>query len=380
MKEAINEFFEFVRSNPRCKEIISPIAVVKSKGSLWEIPFYLWTSGGDWKKMNKPMLEKKEYRDYIYLNTFFPGFSDDGINCKFWWTGTPYGTVDLIYPEMKLEDMKKYNTIIFLGYNRMDSVRSDFLHDLMNYVEDGGITLLSIDQLKDCQDKLDVEKLEDFLGARVDPETKKEISGSIKVIDPTLFKIDRGKYSVSSKAEKKDWVYKVTPGKAKIVAKDSRGNPVLLYNNYGRGYVFFFTTPDLCMISPAGKSPLVSDVIEKVCRYKPLPISISPVRNDVEFLISKTEDKQATIFIMNHGEKTWKGDVIINLKEAGLSSIIGEKVVAKIGKGYDVKEITPTVTRNKDNLIISGITLSGDTDNFCSYRQVSFVYIRLGEQ
>ena len=133
------------------------------------------------------------------------------------------------------------------------------------------------------------------------------------------------------------------------------------------------------MIPPAGKSPFISDVIDKIARFKPLPISISPERDDVEFLISKTGDKEATIFIMNHGEKNWSGDIIVNLKSAGLSSQIACDLKAKVCTGYDLKEVTPRIKQDEGNLIISGITLSGDREDFCSYREASFAYLRLTE-
>ena len=45
------------------------------------------------------------------------------------------------------------------------------------------------------------------------------------------------------------------------------------------------------------------DVIDKVCKYNPLPIDISPQNDNVEFLISRTGNKEATIFVMNHGKR-----------------------------------------------------------------------------
>ncbi|MBI3007971.1 MAG: hypothetical protein HYY56_00365 [Candidatus Omnitrophica bacterium] len=83
------------------------------------------------------------------------------------------------------------------------------------------------------------------------------------------------------------------------------------------------------------------------------------------------------MFLMNHGEKDWSGEIIINLKEAGLSPEAAGRVTVKAGKGYETKEVVPQIKMDSDNLIVSGITLSGDTDDFCSYRQASFAYIRL---
>ena len=178
---------------------------------------------------------------------------------------------------------------------------------------------------------------------------------------------------------------------ARTVATDSQSVPVLLLNRYGKGYVLFSSAPTLSMLlGPAGKDPirdpmsarvgLVRDVVDKVCKDKPWPLDISPKSDTVEFLISKTGATEATIFIMNHGEKDWCGDIVVNLNAAGLSSGIAEDCWAKIGTDYNAREATPTVTADKGKLIISGISLSGDKDQFCSYRQASFAYVRLGKK
>ena len=397
IREPILNFMKFVKDNPRCEDIISRLAVVRSKGDYWRIPMRHFSppSFGDiesgmskWRIAGLPL---KEEADFAYLKLFFPNFSNQGdasrdevISTSSFWTGTPYGAVDIIYPSMKLENMRKYHSIIFLGYNRMDSVRGDFFDDLMKYVKDGGVVLLSVDQLKDSQDKLGAGKVKGFLGAELIATSSTKIREYIEIRGGTPFALTRQRYPIANELEiyqeKEPRVYKVVPRGAKVIAADKEGIPVLLLNKHGKGYVFLFTTPTMSMIPPAGKSPFVSDIIDKVCRYKPLPISISPSRDDVEFLISKTGDKETAIFIMNHGEKDWSGDVILNLKAAGLSADIANNVKAKICTGYDVKKIVPRIKQDKDNLIIYGITLSGDKKDFCSYRQASFAYIRLDER
>ncbi|GEM_PF-6019122 len=374
-REAMTKFMEFVRDNPRGKEVVSRIAVVKSKGCRWEIPRVI-TPGYPSSPKNIQDL------DFLYLNAFFPGFSDDGMSAKYWWTGTPYGSVDLIYPRMSLEEMKKYNVLIFLGYNRMDAVRPDFLNDLMKYVSDGGTVVISIEQLRNMQGGMDEEKLEKFLGVKIEDTfpsaPKKRINEYIEVNEGTPFKFVNKKYAVSPEGTS---AYKVIPQGADRkfveVARDGKGNPVLLLNNYGKGCILLFTVPKLSEISPEGKSPFIQDILDKVCSYKPLPVDISPKRPDIAFTMSKSENKEAAVFLMNHGEKDWSGEIIINLKEAGLSPEAAGRVTVKAGKGYETKEVVPQIKMDNDNLIVSGITLSGDMDDFCSYRQASFAYIRL---
>ncbi len=214
--------------------------------------------------------------------------------------------------------------------------------------------------------------------------------------EPTTFKLDRKKYPLAPETcnldrETTPWVYEVISKGAQTIATDSRGVPVFLLNSYGKGCVFVSTAPTLSMLLAAGgKDPLkapvserigfVKDIVDKVCKYQGLPLDISPKNDNVEFLISRTGDRAATIFMMNHGEKDWSGDIVVNLGAAGLSSDVARDIQAKIETDYDAQETTPRATRDKGILSISGISLSGDKSNFCSYRQASFAYIRLGRE
>ena len=409
-------FLDFVDKNPRSKNIVSSVSILESKGnyigSLQPLTaeevarknnsFEVY---GLWKWLYPDNIPYKEEMDFLYLNSFFPKLTDDNVLYKHWWTGTTYGAVDRIYPAIKLEDMKKYNAMVFMGFHRMDSVRKDFLNDLMKYVKDGGIIVLAADQMKNSNEEFIPSELKSFMGVSIAPGTKLKIKDYVKVVETTPFNIKEGKYPIASevkfKGEKEPWVYKAVPEGANVVAVDSEDTPVLLLNKYGNGYIFLFTSPTLSMIPPVGKSPFVSDIIDKVCKYKPLPVILSPDNEDVEFLIAKTEDKEATVFIMNHGERAWEGDIIIDLARSGLSPEVGEKVSAKVCQGYKVKEINPEVVKEGDKLIIRGIRVEGDTSEpadynylpwwspyeeqlqlktFCSYRQASFALVRLEKE
>jgi hypothetical protein len=144
------------------------------------------------------------------------------------------------------------------------------------------------------------------------------------------------------------------------------------------------------LLAAGGKDPVrdsvsdrvgfVRDIVDRVCKYKPLPLDISPKNDSVEFSIGTTGAKEAVVFMMNHGESDWSGDIIVNLQAAGLACEVANDVHATIQTGYSVRETTPRVTATKGNLAISGISLSGDKDNFCSYRQASVAYVRLGKE
>ncbi len=412
--EMVFNFLDFIKENPRGKDIVSSVAIMESKGNYLgslhpltaeetAIKSDCFEVYGLWKWRYPDNIPYKEEMDFLYLNQFYPNLTDDMVLYKQWWTGTTYGAVDRIYPAMKLEDMRKYNAIVFMGFHRMDSVRKDFLNDLMKYVKDGGIIVIAADQMRDSNEEFNLGELKKLLGVSITPDYRLRIKDYIDVVEATPFNIKRGRYPITPevkfKGEEESWVYRVTAEGADVIAKDSQGIPVLVANKYGKGHVFLFTSPTLSMIPPVGKSPLISDVIDKVCRYKSLPVMLSPGNEDVEFLIARTEDREATIFVMNHGEKAWEGDIIVNLARSGLSSDAGEEISARICQGYKAREVTPKVVREGDSLIIKDIRVEGDTSEpasynylpwlkpyseqlelktFCSYRQASFALVRLG--
>ena len=121
----------------------------------------------------------------------------------------------------------------------MDATRADFLDDLMSYVKDGGIAVLSIDQLRDTKGKLDSQKLNNFLGAKIEEPLpgfppKGKIKDYIEVIEEGPFKFEKKRYLIPPGKAR---IHKVIPEKATVVAKDGEGKPVLLLNKYGKGYV-----------------------------------------------------------------------------------------------------------------------------------------------
>lgn len=174
------QFLTFVEKHPRAGEVVAPLAVVRSKGDYWAGADLLGSAQGlaDWVKAEGA---RQEERDFLCLNAFFPGFSKDGCTAERYWTGTPYGPIDIIYPSILLQAMKRYDVLIFMGFHRMDSVRPDFLADLMRYVEEGGTILLAADSLRMKDETFaSAEIVKRLIGAEV-REKPRPIAGPIQV-------------------------------------------------------------------------------------------------------------------------------------------------------------------------------------------------------
>lgn len=321
---AFATLYQLSKECPRGKTPVSSIAVMRGKGIRWVIPLM---------SSNEYPAEQTEAGEFLYLNTLFPGFSSDGRNARCWWTGTPFGAVDTICPEMKLANLKSYNVILFLGNNQMDGTRKDFLTDLISYTRNGGTVILSVDQLRSTSGTFD-PRLPEFLG----------------LPDPKVL---------------------------------GTGTPAVISHDFGKGRVILFNVPSLTSLAPVGRSTLVQDVISEACRRKPLAIDISPNPVGIQFCLSKTGTNEAVIFVMNHNKDAWTGEITINLTSAGLSPVAGLRPglpridKAILGTGYATKPIKPSIERRGDNLVIKGITLPGDSEGFCTYRKAAFVYVRL---
>lgn len=363
--EAIRNLYQLAEACPRGETAVSSIAVMRGKGTRWVIPI-MGSAGYP--------AENTDSREFMYLNTFFPGFSADGSNTRCWWTGTPFGAVDTISPRMNRGDLGKYNAILFFGFNRMDGTRPDFLIDLIDYVRSGGIVVLSAGQLANASGGFD-KRLNSFLGvSSVDSAPAKVTAKYFETMSSPQLGLGKKRYDMAAVEIE---LCRVTPKAARVLAADDHANPLLICNDLGKGHVLLFTTPNLGALPPKGKNPLVQDVISSIGRCKPLAIDIRPNRDGVQFCVSRTGNREATVFLMNHNKDKWSGQIAINLASAGLSGGTWRVSKAVVGTGYATTSITLAIAGNGDDLVISGVELPGDSGDFCSYREASFAYVRL---
>ncbi len=161
-----------------------------------------------------------------------------------------------------------------------------------------------------------------------------------------------------------------------MIARDHSGTSVLLMNALGKGSVFTVLAPTVSGIPPAGKSRFVYDIIDRIVKRPGLAVDITPKNDKVEFILSKTDNREAVVFLMNHGEKAWKGTVSIDLEKSGLSKHLGETVHAKVCKGYKEENYSSEVTK-KDNKLFVRTHLYGKGKSFDPHYMASFTLIRI---
>lgn len=370
--EILDHFLRFVQSHPAAGKVISSIAVVRSKGDYWEGAGLV----GPGKRLDRDGYRptdraKREELDFTYLNTFFPGFSDDVYTAKSFWTGTPYGPIDVIYPAMSLQAMKDYDVVIFMGFHRMDSVRSGFLADLTRYVESGGVVLLAADQLRMSDERFaPAAAVQKLVGAAIAERTR-PLTGPIRIAEDEQFRLPLGSYPLPASSGRPA-AHEVALCGAVALAADARGLPLLLRHRVGAGCVLLLTTPTLSTLPPAGRSRMVRDLIAALAGRARRPVHISPPSQHLEVVPSRAKDGRAVVFLMNHEREEWAGEVTVDLDKAGIPAQAAPEVSLVVGRGYESRSAEIHSTLRGRRIVIRQVRLPGGSKGFDPYRAASF--------
>lgn len=136
------DFLHFVKNHSRRGEMHIPFAFLHGQYDGW-VCFtrgQVWARKGDEWKFGRP----EESWDLI--NIFYPLSVLDAIyrhpcpnNPQGFYSGTPYGPVDILPVEASIDIMGKYKTLAFLGWNTADAEQ---ISKLVAFVENGGTLLL----------------------------------------------------------------------------------------------------------------------------------------------------------------------------------------------------------------------------------------------
>ncbi len=130
--EAQRKFLDFIDTHRRRGEMVVPIAVLLGRNDAW--PCFgqqpIWGQKGKSWKPGQPEAS------FDLLKVFYPRKSLKNFSVG----GTPYGPIDLTPVETPLDVLKKYDAIIFLGWN---SYSDEDFKKLLAFVKGGGTLLLS---------------------------------------------------------------------------------------------------------------------------------------------------------------------------------------------------------------------------------------------
>jgi len=128
----------FIRSHPPRGKLLVPIAVMRGRGSVAG-RISLWRFSNFKPDMSPPL--ERYNRDLNLLDVFFPNFGNCyETNLDRLFTGTPYGSIDLVPFDASASFYKKYPLLIILGLNTMNDAQAK---TLVEYVKSGGTLIMA---------------------------------------------------------------------------------------------------------------------------------------------------------------------------------------------------------------------------------------------
>jgi len=161
-----------------------------------------------------------------------------------WFTGTPYGKVDLVPSEAPLEVLKKYKALVFLAWN---TITPNQYRKLKSYVENGGTLFMALPHLSTHTEREGDIKLfndgdfQDLFGVQV--RGKGEEINTIVYIDQSSsedysFPVHKS-YQLKGHERNRIYVANIKNKSAKVLAVDKEnGRPVLIENHLGKGWAY----------------------------------------------------------------------------------------------------------------------------------------------
>ncbi len=146
-----------------------------------------------------------------------------------WFSGNPYGNVEMISPERPVDIMSQYKVLAFLGWNTMTS---DIIEKLKAYVSSGGTLFIAgchFDNrvLEEGEYQISTSGAEDLLGLSV--------AGSGPIVRNVTWN-----GNTFPMAESGPRLCEIDIKSADVICTDAAGNTVLAHNSYGAGEVFFY--------------------------------------------------------------------------------------------------------------------------------------------
>ena len=240
-QKIIAEFYRWAAQRPRRTTPLVEIGFLYGRheaitGGLnlnQERPVRVWETFG-------PAISEWEYRSpeygWLLLDAFMPGvwlapiLRDDPGTLRRWFSGSPYGQVDILPLEAGDDCLSTYKLLVLPGWNTMNDAD---MERLIAYVKGGGTLVLGLPQMQTSDDRTRVLSAQDYqfpapelverlCGLRVNgpgklcAEMDDERDGKLRLADVTL-----------------------TGGR---VRRAVDGDPLVVENRLGAGQVYTFTT------------------------------------------------------------------------------------------------------------------------------------------
>ncbi|MHB9035714.1 MAG: type 1 glutamine amidotransferase family protein [Armatimonadota bacterium] len=236
-RELMRKFFDITKLQPRFGEPCAELAVAYGnlESMLWYHDDLLpeMDDASDWGGMLwnkwKGALHKPCMRA---LDAWMPPLEIERYHGNRsilkWFSGNPYGNVEMVSAERDADVFSQYKVLAFLGWNTMIP---ELIEKLKAYVSGGGILFIAgchFDKrtLPGGEYEIDTSEAEDLLGLSV--------NGPGPMVDDVQWRGES--YPMSGDLRS----CSVDLRSANVEASDANGNPILLRNSFGSGEVLFY--------------------------------------------------------------------------------------------------------------------------------------------
>ena len=229
------------------------------------------------------------------LQNFLPGalipnFPTESQDVRLWHSGTPLGQFDIISSASPAESWRKYRTILFPGWNSMDA---PLYRKLLAFVKSGGNLLMTASQLSTRVDREYLREMDhpewifegevqELFGVTLLKQEglAKEVHGDEEIAQlPKLIRLN---------AKIENTSLKLTG--AKVLAKDQRGQPVLVENRVGKGVARLLTLQ--AFPGTTSLQPLMAELCKSLAAEARGKIWVEDPSTDVAWYLFQKDGRQ----------------------------------------------------------------------------------------
>ena len=326
-QEILREFHRFVRSHPRrgqprvkqallvgrfACDLADGLADSRRQG----IPPMVWRFCGANTPEWRPSTPEYGLR---YLDVFFPGvwlhtLVQSPQRVRRWYSGTPYGELELIPIEAPAEVWSDFRLLMLLGWNTADE---QTYPRMAQYVKGGGTLFLSIPHLTTNESRKfllgDLEPLNllrngdfaDLLGLRA--RGKAERLSAVRVLGARDNPLTAGKVYRFAAEDGPSVQPRHPPvcreavdlaGAEVLACDEATGEPVVARHRVGRGVVYVLLTHEY----PGNSflAPLMTDLIHGLAGQAEAPVELEDSSGDVYYTVRQELDSEVrTVHLLN---------------------------------------------------------------------------------
>jgi hypothetical protein len=225
-REVQQNFFKFIQTHSRRGKMHVPMAFIHGQHDGWRC----FGRGNAWNIKGEEWRANTSEESWDLLKVFYPRSVLNAIyrhQCpnepQGYYTGTPYGTVDIVPIEADNQILQDYRILSFLGWNTAEDWQ---VEKLIGFVENGGTLLLGLPHILKCK------KRSDAYGENP------ELLNSSKINRLLGAKILGYKNSIT-KDEESIKIGTMELAGAKVLVESLEGQPIVLENSLGKGKVLF---------------------------------------------------------------------------------------------------------------------------------------------